>query len=435
MGFDRSFSAGVALRLGAIGATMFALVGSLSQSLAATAILSALLLVAAVASLWAYVRRTNVEVARFVQALMHGDLSQGFSTGRRGGGFEILGRQLDSAIRTLRDERAAATDAGRFHAALVDEAPVALLVIDEDRVELVNRAARKLFHTDAVRIEDFAGFGDDLVAALHGRGRRLGIVSIDGRPQRASMLATPLHRLGRPLRLLAIQPLHSEIDAVEMSAQADLVRVLTHEIMNSMTPVTSLARSAASLMADAPADLADARMAIETVARRSEGIMHFVEGYRAFIRSPVIHPRRFAAKGWAEEMGRLFAATPEGEGAGLKVSVAPDDLMLDLDPDLMAQAVLNLMKNGAEAAAGAGRSPQIGLTIARGAAGIAITVGDNGRGIPPDLTNDIFLPFFTTKPTGTGVGLSLVRRIVTAHRGTVALRHSGPDGTSIEILV
>lgn len=440
MGFDRHFTLGLALRLCGVALAMAALLWSgWHAHLIATSIIAAALLIAALASLWTYIRHTNAELARFVAALMHGDLSQGFSTGRRGGGFEELGRQLDGAIRKLRQERAEANEAGRFNAALVDEAPIALLIVDEERVELANRAARKLFHiTSATRIEDYEEQGAGFVAALRGEGRRIGTILLDGRPQRAVMTSTAIHRLGKPLRLLAVQPLQGELDAVEMAAQADLVRVLTHEIMNSMTPVTSLAHSAVSLVADAddgsPA-MADARAAIETVARRAEGIMHFVEGYRSFIRAPTIRPRRFAARPWAEEMARLFAATEAGAEAELIVAVTPGDLMLDADPDLMAQAALNLMKNGAEAASAIGKRPRVALDFALVAGGkVSIAVSDNGPGIAPDHMGDIFLPFFTTKAKGTGVGLSLVRRIVTAHRGTIAVRQRG-EGACIEMLL
>jgi two-component system nitrogen regulation sensor histidine kinase NtrY len=440
MVFDRNFAIGLGWRIAAMALALMALVYSFQRTdLIATRMLAAGVVALTVTMLWSYVRRTNLELARFIQAVSHGDLSQGFSTHRHGGGFDQLGQQLDAAMRRLRDERASAADAGRFNAALVDEAPVALLVVDGERVELGNRAARKLFgKSEATRIVDYAVYGRDLVTALEGGARRIGTIEIEGRPQRAVLTGTAIHRLGQPLRLLAVQPIHGELDAVEIAAQADLVRVLTHEIMNSMTPVTSLAQSATALMegieSDDPA-IADARAAVSTLARRAEGIMHFVEGYRAFIRTPTIRARRFSAGPWAEEMVRLFAATAEGEGAEVLLSITPDDLVLDGDPDLLAQAVLNLLKNGAEAAIAAGRVPRLGLKLGLIAGGrSSISLSDNGPGIAAEQAGDIFLPFFTTKAKGTGVGLSLVRRIVTAHGGTITIRPS-KAGACIEMLL
>lgn len=440
MAFDRHFSIGIGWRLAAVALALWALVYSFERAdLVATKLLAAGIAAIAIGALWIYVRRTNFELARFIEAITHGDLSQGFSSHRHGGGFDLLGQQLDAAMRRLREERAVAADAGRFHAALVDEAPVALLVIDGDRVELANRAARKLFgRTEAVRIADYRGHGPDFIAALEGSSRRIAAIEIDGRPQRAVLTGAEIQRLGQPLRLLAVQPIHGELDAVEIAAQADLVRVLTHEIMNSMTPVSSLAQSAAGLMAEVDSDdprIADARLAVSTLARRAEGIMHFVEGYRAFIRTPTIRARRFPAAPWVEEMQRLFAATAEGQQAELATAIVPNDLVLDGDPDLLAQAVLNLLKNGAEAAIAAGRAPRLKLSlglIAGGRSSIMLT--DNGPGIAPEQAGDIFLPFFTTKAKGTGVGLSLVRRIVTAHGGTITIRPNDA-GARIEMIL
>jgi two-component system, NtrC family, nitrogen regulation sensor histidine kinase NtrY len=441
MGFDRRFALGLAARIAAIALALGALAWAFDRpELIATKIVTAVLAVASIVSLWRYVRRTNQELARFVEALRYGDLSQSFGSGRSGAGFETLAAELDASIRRLREERATTAEAGRFHAALIDESPAALLVVDGDRIERINRAARRLFPDDAaLRIADYGRHGEPLLAVIGGAGRRIASIEVDGRPQRAVFTGTTLHRLGRPLRLLTIQPLHGELDAVELAAQADLVRVLTHEIMNSMTPVTSLAQTVAALMADIddgsdPAR-ADARAAADALARRAQGIMHFVEGYRDFIRSPSISRRRFDAKPWAGEMAKLFAASPEGKEAEVVIDVAPQTLSIDGDADLLAQSVLNLMKNGAEAAIGAGRVPHITLAIKRSGNGrITIAVGDNGPGIPSAQLTDIFLPFYTTKAAGTGIGLSLVRRISAAHGGFVSVLPND-GGALIEITI
>jgi signal transduction histidine kinase len=247
-----------------------------------------------------------------------------------------------------------------------------------------------------------------------------------------------LDRLGRPLAIVAVQPIQQELSAVELAAQADLVRVLTHEIMNSMTPVVSLAESAARLMGEvAHGDPAidDARMAVETLARRASGIMHFVESYRAFSRVPVVERRRFAAAPWAEELRRLFAASDAGRNVPLELAVEPADIMIDADPDLLAQVVINLLKNGAEAARDHTPMPQVALAVGLLPGGRTIvSVSDNGPGIAPALADEIFLPFFTTKAGGTGVGLSLGRRIMTAHGGTIALT-AADQGARFEIVI
>lgn len=446
MGFERGFAIGLAGRVALLLAAAFGFVWTLHQpGLGAARIVAALFVAGAVALLWAHVRRTNVDLARFVDSVAHGDLSQAFVRPGAGSGFDALGATLDGAMRRLRDERLAMADEGRFAAALVDESPVALLTIDEGgRIEPANKAARRLFRrVGGVRREDFAIHGSTFVAALDAvqpGQRRLTTMLIEGAAQRAMLVASGVARGGRGIRLVSVQPIQGELNAAELGAQADLVRVLTHEIMNSMTPVTSLAASAAALMAEVDdgrdAAIADARMAVETLARRAAGIMHFVETYRQFIRTPEVAVRRFAGKPWADEIGRLFAASESGRMARLAIEVVPDDLLIDGDPDLLAQVAINLVKNGAEAAAGHAATPTVRLRMEPAIGGrTMIVVADNGPGVPAGFRDDVFLPFFTTKAAGTGVGLSLARRIIVAHNGAITLAPPDGDGARFEIIV
>ena len=151
---------------------------------------------------------------------------------------------------------------------------------------------------------------------------------------------------------MSILPVQSELGALEVAAQADLVRVLTHEIMNSLTPVTSLARTGADIVAAAAKGdtaLADAKTATETVARRAEGILRFVESYREFAQTPEVHRRQFKAKPWAEEIMQPGARQCSGREIDARIEVVPKTLSLNADPELLAQALLNLLRNAIRA--------------------------------------------------------------------------------------
>lgn len=442
MGFERTFALGLAWRLllvllAAACVAALALEGGYRAALLVAAALAA----AAVAALWRYLSRTNVEVARFVEAIRFGDLAQVFTPRRRGGGFDELGAALDSAIRRLREERAAAAAESRFHAALVEASPVALLTVAADgRVDLANRAARHLFGAPGVRAADYARFGPELAELLAGSKapprRRIALV-LDEAPRPAIVQTARLLNAGGGARVLAVQPIERELGDVELRTQIDLIRVLTHEIMNSITPVTSLARSAVEnlrrLAAGGAEGLDDALVATETVARRAEGILHFVETYRQISRAPPIRPRSFAVRPWADELVRLAAA--DAAGTAFSAAVDPAQLALDADPDLLAQVVLNLLRNGAEAAAGHAAAPAVSLAVQRSPSGgaVRIEVADNGPGVPEAHRSDIFLPFFTTKASGTGVGLSLARQIVLAHEGTIQVDDAPGGGARFRI--
>ena len=420
MGFKRRFIFGLMWRVALLLLTAFAFIYSLGvEGLGAARLLAGAIFIGAVAGLWRYIQRTNVELARFVEAVRFGDLSQNFAHRHEGTGFSEFGAALDQGIRQLREERHRLSDDSRFYEAVLDDAPIALLTIDADgRVELTNKAARRLFTLhDGVRTEDFADYGAEfaqaLAEAVAGRPRLVSL-TLDGIPQTATLTTAIVHRLGGRMKVVAVQPIQGELNAREIAAQSDLVRVLTHEIMNSMTPVTSLAQTAARLMVDVDKGddplVADARAAVETLARRADGVMHFVESYRQISRTPEVRRRVYAVASWAREIEALFAASGAGEGVAFSLEVTPDNLTLDADPDLMCQVLINLLRNAAEAAGGYSAAPAVSLCFALSAGGrTLIEIADNGPGISDELAHDVFLPFFTTKAKGTGVGLSLAR--------------------------
>jgi two-component system, NtrC family, nitrogen regulation sensor histidine kinase NtrY len=445
MNLRRSFLAGLIWRVLLLLLTSFGFVYSLGvPGLGAARVLAGLICLGSIAGLWRYIQRTNLELARFVDAVRFGDLSQSFSHGGQGSGFGEFGEALEQGIRRLREERHRLSDDNRFYEAVLDDAPTALLTIDgEGRVELANKAARRmLVRHKGVRIEDFRDYGNSFALALREASvdsPKLVPLTLDAVPQMAMVSAATVHRLGGVVRVVAVQPIESELNAVELAAQSDIVRVLTHEIMNSMTPVTSLAHTAADLIAEAdkgdPA-VADARAAVETLARRADGVMGFVESYRQISRTPEVRRRTFEVLPWARELDSLFRATETGKAVGLDLQVTPAALTIDVDPDLMCQVLLNLLKNAAEAASAYREQPAISMRFTRTRGGrTQIEVADNGPGIPEALQQDVFLPFFTTKAKGTGVGLSLARQVVLAHRGSISLDRSEAGGALFRIVV
>jgi len=444
--FRRRFATGLVWRLALVLVTAFAFVASLQiEGLVAARLLSALVCLAAILALWRHIQRTNVELARFIEAIRFGDFSQSFGHEFAGSGFDEVGAALEEGMSRLRDERHRLIDTNRFYEAVLDDAPVALLTVDSDgRVELANKAARRLFtRHGGVQIEDFAHYGPGFVQTLADgtrTGPRLVPIIIDSAPQAAIVSTATVHRLGGTVQAVAVQPIQQELNAVEVAAQSDLIRVLTHEIMNSMTPVTSLGRTAADLLAKAdksgdPA-VADARAAVETLSRRADGVMHFVESYRQISRRPQVRRRSFAVRPWAEELESLFRASEAAAGIDLTLAVDPAELAIDADPDLLHQLLLNLLRNAAEAAAGHAAAPAVTLAFGSTRGGrTQIEVTDNGPGVPPSLAQDVFLPFFTTKPKGTGVGLSLTRQLVLAHGGSISVDDAPSGGASFRIVI
>jgi len=325
----------------------------------------------------------------------------------------------------------------RYLEALVDDMPVALLTVDAAHgVAAANKAARRLFSRhEGVRPEDFAVYGATFADRLGADGpvrQELMILRLPGGPQRAIVRSATLERLGLRVRAVTVEPVQGTLDTIEMAAQTDLVRVLTHEILNSLTPVTSLAETAAALLDAEPPDVPDARVAVTTLARRAEGLRRFIDSYRAVSHAPVLRRRRFAAGPFAAELARLFAA--EWPDVPLALEVQPD-LILDADPDLLAQVLINLLRNGAQAVLRGGGEQWMRLGFATMAGQVWIEIEDSGKGVPENLRRDIFLPFFTTRAEGTGVGLNLARQVVVGHGGTIDIAEGSSGGALFRIIL
>jgi nitrogen fixation/metabolism regulation signal transduction histidine kinase len=433
MGFDLRFTLTLVAWIAAVFAALLAVSLALeTPGFAAVRLVAVLLAVGAIAGLWNHVARTNRTLARFVEAQRFGDVSVRFDA-RGGAGFAALGEALNAMMRRLQRERETGLEELRFTEALIDDLPVALLTVAEGRgVHLANKAARRLFgHADSTRPEDYAAFGATFAARLADPARdgaELVILRLAGGPQRAILRAATLVRLGTRVRAITVEPVQGTLDAIEVAAQTDLVRVLTHEILNSLTPVTSLSETAATLLDGDAADIAAAREAVTTMARRAAGLHRFIASYRAVSTPPEVRLQEFRAAPFADEIVRLVCSEWPAIAIGAVVEPA---LMLRADPDLLAQALINLLRNAAQASAVAA-GPRVTLAIS-GEGGTTITVSDNGPGVPEALRRDVFLPFFTTRSGGTGVGLNLVRQIVVAHGWSIDVRDGADGGACFRI--
>ncbi|MDB5708535.1 MAG: hypothetical protein JWL96_605 [Sphingomonas bacterium] len=399
-----------------------------TPDLGAVRLVAALLVMGAAFGLWRHVARTNNLIAHFVSALRFGDFSTRFDT-RDGAGFGAIGAAFNDAIRTLQGERDRSGEELRFLQALTDDLPVALLTVDEVHgVQPANKAARLLFDRhQGVRPEDFAAYGATfaaLLAAPRAMPAELLILRLGDVSQRAIVRMAALERLGVRTHAVTVEPVQTAIDTIEMAAQSDLVRVLTHEILNSLTPVVSLAQTAADVLETEPADLATARLATATLLRRTTGLRTFIDSYRMVARPPAPRTERFAATAFADEIARLFAAEWPVLHFVLDVDAT---LTLEADPDLLAQALINLVRNAAQAVAACDEGT-VWLTIRREGNATLIEIADNGPGVPDAIQRDVFLPFFTTRAEGTGVGLNLVRQIAIAHGGSVGVEDRAGGG-------
>ena len=225
--------------------------------------------------------------------------------------------------------------------------------------------------------------------------------------------------------------INNELDERETESWIRLIRVLTHEIMNSITPITSLSDTLLGMENKVEGEVREGLEAINSTGR---SLIRFVEAYRKVTRIPTPRLTSFYVKPFLERMAKLAEPYTRKENASVRLRVTPSDLLVYADEDLIGQVVLNLLKNAAHAVAGKPDGEIVVTAYCTETEQVAVDVTDNGCGIPADVAVNIFVPFFTTKPNGSGIGLSVSRQIMRMHNGSIMLKHSLAGKTTFMLL-
>ena len=427
------FALGAGVRAIAISALAFAGFWAMQHRLYATALLLAGALALVLADLVRSTRAADRVLAQFVEGMT----AEGYERPTTPAGLAQLGAAIHAALDRLATVRAERQTRSDFLEALTDTVSAALLVIDDQgAVTAVNRAARTSL-----------GAGTGPIAAIPTLGpetaRRLIELPVGAREivrladQRAMLAQVSGFTAGGGVRrLVALQSVSGDLHAVELKAWQDLVRVLAHEMMNSLTPICSLSESIATALTAGHNAASDAEVieAAEVIARRSQGLMNFVERYRRLTDAPAAVITRLPAADIARRLERLALAII-GDGAiAYKSAVQPSWLTVAADPDLLEQAAINLLKNAVDAVRGR-PDAAVRLTISLDDEQVTLTVADNGPGLPTDDPEGVFVPFFTTKAGGSGVGLALARQIALAHGGRLEHRPARPHGAVFQLIL
>lgn len=379
-----------------------------------------------------HVEKTNRHLRRFFEAIQHSDFSQSFTVKGLGSSFDELSDSFSEVIRAFQKSRSEKEENYRYLQTVVKHVGIGLLAFSKSgEVELINTAARRLLRINHIKnLLSLKSSHPELVSKLlrlRGGEKTLIKMSEDNEIIQLAVYTTEFKLGGKHIMLVSLQNIQGELEDKEMEAWQNIIRVLTHEIMNSITPISSLAATANDILSDyltqnARNDtLDDVTSAVQTIRKRSEGLLHFVDNYRNLTRLPKPDFDIVRLSKCFEQVQSLMQKQLDTAGIKLKIEINPQSLEVTADPEMLEQILINLLMNAIQALKNR-PDPQIELSASLNARGrVIIKITDNGAGIPEDIQENIFIPFYTTKKEGSGIGLSLCRQIMRAHHGTISV--------------
>lgn len=369
-------------------------------------------------------KQTTQKLTRMVEAIRYGDFSLNFSKNQGEQWETQLVEDINAVMANLRNELAQKEERHQYYETLLQTVDSCLLVVNKQgQILWMNQSAEQQLCGYRIHLlAELDSLNKDFANTLHSlRPGEVKVIRIYRKDlmQDMAVTVTDYSTTGALLRLINLRNIRSVLEENEMEAWQKLVRVLTHEIMNSIAPIISLSDTLSERAQQNGMNEKDYGVMLQgmqTIHRRSKGLLGFVENYRKLSRlaSPILAPVRVGDL--LNDIQKLFPAS----GRRYVYKIEDKDLQLMVDRSQMEQVLINLLKNASEACA---ENPRAEICVATSYSAenqiFQLSVTDNGCGILPDVLDKIFIPFFTTKPTGSGIGLTLCKQIVALHGGSL----------------
>lgn len=385
---------------------------------------SVLIIVGIVVTVVYLQKQTTQKLTRMVEAIRYGDFSLNFSKNQGEQWETQLVEDINAVMANLRNELAQKEERHQYYETLLQTVDSCLLVVNKQgQILWMNQSAEQQLCGYRIHLlAELDSLNKDFANTLHSlRPGEVKVIRIYRKDlmQDMAVTVTDYSTTGALLRLINLRNIRSVLEENEMEAWQKLVRVLTHEIMNSIAPIISLSDTLSERAQQNGMNEKDYGVMLQgmqTIHRRSKGLLEFVENYRKLSRlaSPILAPVRVGDL--LNDIQKLFPAS----GGRYVYKIEDKDLQLMVDRSQMEQVLINLLKNASEACA---ENPRAEICVATSYSAenqiFQLSVTDNGCGILPDVLDKIFIPFFTTKPTGSGIGLTLCKQIVALHGGSL----------------
>lgn len=390
------------------------------------------------------VRKVNRDLAKFFQAVRDQDSSVGYNPATADPLFKDLNEQMNKVLLDLRNIKSEKEQEYNFFSAVFNHADVGLMVYDgKGDIQLINRAAKNLLgvsglssiHSISLSHTGVANFPTDIrpgERALLKLQRNSDTVHLS---VRSRQIIIP----GKELTLLSLQNIKQELEMNEVESWQKLIRVFIHEIMNSVSPITLTAAGIIQMLEKKGSreelinnELIDNILSgLHAIRKRSRGMAAFMDSYRQLTRIPTPDFSWITISHLFDSIHRLMQDELQKHGIDLRMKFAPRDIRLWGDEKLIEQVLINLLRNAVDALIGT-VNPLIVMTCVSQQYRVIIAVQDNGPGMDDRTQESIFIPFFTTKTEGSGIGLSISRQIMNLHKGNITVQ-SKPGSTIFQL--
>lgn len=450
----KNFKVQVFLRLALLVATLTLFINLFyTDSLSFTKLLVFFILCLEIYFIFRYIERSNQEVIGFLKTIQYEDFTHSYPERKSGTGFDSLFHEFNNVIRKFREIRAEKEAQYQYLKTIVQHVGIGIITFDKQgEIQIINAAARRLLGINEIKnVNQLKSVSEALIktiSELRTGGRDLVKITKKGDDIQMAVYAIELSLRGKEFKLISIQNIQSELEEKEMEAWQNLIRVLTHEIMNSVTPISSLAATVESelnhfLTEDGDINhidndtLEDFHLALKTIHNRSDSLIKFVSDFRNMTR--VKHPMKShnSVSELFDHITALMKNPIEENNINLDINIEPSELEIDLDREQIEQVLLNLLKNAIEALAENDEEgkefKRIILKAGKQEDNAFISIADNGTGIEEEALKKIFIPFFTTKKNGSGIGLSLSKQIMRHHQGSISASSTMNVGTEFTL--
>lgn len=365
------------------------------------------------------------KISFMFDAITNNDYSFKYATDGRSANDKMVSESLNRITEILFQAKVDVEQREKYYELILDQVETGIIVEDDNGyICQTNNKALKLLglpiFTHVSQLKRIDPALEKLIANIQPGDKQHASYTNERGTEQLSFRVSEMELKGKRLRIIVINDINNELDDKEIESWIRLTRVLTHEIMNSVTPITSLSDTLLSLPKEIDNEVRDA---LEVISSTGKGLISFVESYRKFTHIPTPQPSLFYVKELIERILKLSRHNNNYPNIGIVTRVEPSDLILFADENLITQVTLNLVKNAMQAIGSKMANGEIDIFAHCDAnEAVIIDISNNGPLIPAEEADHIFVPFFTTKEGGSGIGLSISRQIMRLSGGSITLK-------------